>query len=118
MNNVVVFIYLDYCVVDFGFGVCLIWFVDVNVDGQFVFFGFGVEVGDEFGFVGGLVEGEGFGGGGGNVIGGFGEEEGFVVEGGGMGDEGVVLGEVVGEGGGGCQLVDGYEGYFLEDFQV
>lgn len=118
MNNVAVLIYPDHRVADLGLGVCPTWLVDANVDGQFVFFGFGAEAGDELGFVGGLAEGEGLGGGGGNVIGGFGEEEGFAVEGGGTGDEGAALGEVVGEGGGGCQLADGYEGHFLEDFQV
>jgi hypothetical protein len=68
--------------------------------------GCGLDAKDEGGGGEGSTQGEGLAGGGGYVVGCFGEKEGFCTCGGCLLDELLALGEIVLERGGGAELAD------------
>jgi hypothetical protein len=98
LRDLAVLVDPDERVLDFGIRAGL---VDTDVDREFMFFRGFLQAEDEGGGAGGLAEG-----GWADVVGGFGDEEGGCIGGGGFLDEELALGEVVGEGGGGADLAD------------
>jgi hypothetical protein len=80
--------------------------VDADAYGEAVLMGQGLDAEDEGRLGQGNAKGKGFAGGGGNVVGGFGKEEGFGTCGGGLLDQLLDLGEIMLEGGCGAELAD------------